>query len=103
MPPMGLQADSRQGASEPLHNFKEICNSQHNMLGYRMQQSRSIMEAVSWVGDDALDDHLWVSELTISWQEAKILEALQYDLANPCVVQWVCCGSRHRQFSIGGF
>ena len=28
------------------------------------------MEAVKWVCDDALDDHVWVSELTISCQEA---------------------------------
>ena len=38
------------------------------------------MEAVSWVCDDALDEHLWVSEHTISCQEAKVVEALQYDL-----------------------
>ena len=49
---------------------------------------RSILEAVNWVCDDALDEHVWVSELTISCQEAKILDALQYDLANPCIVQW---------------
>ena len=38
--------------------------------------------------DDALDEHVWVSELTISCQEAKVLEALQNDLANPCTAQW---------------
>ena len=38
--------------------------------------------------DDALDDHVWVSELTISCQEAKVLEAQQQDLAIPCIVQW---------------
>ena len=41
------------------------------------------MAPVSWVCDDALDDHVWVSELTISYQEAKVLEALQYDLSKP--------------------
>ena len=55
---------------------------------HRLQKIRSIMEAVNWVCEDALDDHMWVSELTISCQEAKVLEALQYDLANPCIVQW---------------
>ena len=30
-----------------------------------------MMEAVNWVCDDALGDHVWVSELTISSQEAK--------------------------------
>ena len=46
------------------------------------------MEEVNLVCDDALDDNVWVSELTISCHEAKVLEALQYDLANPCIVQW---------------
>ena len=64
---------------------------------------RSIIAPVSWVCDVALDDHVWVSELTISCQEAKVLEALQYDLSNPCLVQWVWYGSRHQQVSIGEF
>ena len=34
-----------------------------------------MMEAVNWVCDDALDDHVWVLEHTISCQEAKVLEA----------------------------
>ena len=58
------------------------------MLNYRLLPFRSIWEAVNWVCDDALDDHVWVSELTISCQKAKVLEALQYDFANPCMVQW---------------
>ena len=57
------------------------------MRNYRLLKFRSIVEAVNWVCDDALDDHVRVSELTISCQEAKVLEAFQYDLANPCVVQ----------------
>ena len=46
------------------------------------------MEAVNCVCDVALDEHVWVSELTISCQEAKVLEALQYDTEIPCMVQW---------------
>ena len=46
---------------------------------------RSMTEAVNEVCDDALDDHVWRSELTIACQEAKVL---QCDLANPCIVQW---------------
>ena len=42
----------------------------------------------NWVCDDALGRHMWVSEHTISCEEAKVLEARQYDLANPCIVQW---------------
>ena len=46
------------------------------------------MEAVNWVCDDALDDHVWVDEQTISCQEAKVLEASDFDIEVPCVVQW---------------
>ena len=45
------------------------------------------IEVENWVYDDALDDNEWVSELTISCQEAKVLEALQ-NFANTCIVQW---------------
>ena len=47
------------------------------------------MQAVNWVCADALDEHVCVSEQTISLQEARVLEALQDDLEIPCVVQ---CG-----------
>ena len=46
------------------------------------------MEVVKWVCDDAFDEQVWVSEQTITLQEAKVLEALQYDFEVPCVVQW---------------
>ena len=64
-----------------------ICNGQNHMCNYRLLKFRSLMEAVSWVCDDALDEHVWVSELTISCQEAQVLEALQYDRENPRIVQ----------------
>ena len=78
---------SRFAACMWIHTEAMICNGQNNMQDYRLQKFRSIMEAVNLVCDDALDDHVWVSELTISCQEAKVLEALQCDLANPCTVQ----------------
>ena len=31
---------------------------------------------------------VWVSEMNIALQQAKVLEALQYDVVIPCVVQW---------------
>ena len=64
-----------------------ICNGQNNMQNYRLLKFRSMTGAVSWVFDDALDDHVWVSELTMSCREAKVLEPLQYNIANPCIVQ----------------
>ena len=38
--------------------------------------------------DDALDEHVWVWEQTMSLQEAEVLESQQYDLEFPCIVQW---------------
>ena len=64
-----------------------ICNGQNNMQNYMLLKFRSIMEAANWVCDVALDDHVWASELTISYQGTIILDFLQYDLANPCIVQ----------------
>ena len=46
------------------------------------------MDAVNWVCDDPLDEHVWTSQLTIFCQEATVLEPQQYDLANPCTIQW---------------
>ena len=39
-------------------------NGQNHVENYRLFKLRSIMEAVNWVCDDALDEHVWVSELT---------------------------------------
>ena len=39
-------------------------------------------------GDDAFDEQVWLSARTILLQEAKVLEALQYDFEIPCIVQW---------------
>ena len=36
------------------------------MQNYKIFKLRSIMEAVSWVCDDALDEHVWLSTQTIS-------------------------------------
>ena len=60
------------------------CHMQNNSL----LKFRSIMEAVNWVHDDVLEEHVWVSELTMLFQETKVLEPLQYDLANLCSDQW---------------
>ena len=64
------------------------------MQNYRIFKLRSIMEAVNWVCDDALDEHVWVSEQTITLQEATALEALQYDFEMRCIVHrrmsWFC-------------
>ena len=63
-----------------LYTKAVVCNEQEPMQNYRLLKFRSVMKAVNWVCDNALDEHMKVSELTISCQEAKVLEALQYDL-----------------------
>ena len=45
------------------------------------------MKTINWMCDDALDEHVWVSEQTLSLQETKVLEALRYDLEVPCIVR----------------
>ena len=74
---------SRFAACMWIYAKAVICKRSKNMPDYRLLKFRSIMETVNWVCDDALDDHVWVSELTISCQAAKVLV-----IEVPCVVQW---------------
>ena len=60
-----------------------VCNRQNHMQNLRIFKLRSIVEGVNWVCDDAVDEHAWVSEQTMSLQGARALEALQYDLEIP--------------------
>ena len=55
---------------------------QDHMQNYRLLKFRSKMEDHVWVCDDAVDDHVCISS-----QEAKVLEALQYDTESPRIVQ----------------
>ena len=57
---------------------------------------KSILEAVNSVCDDAIHDHVWVSDKTRALQEAQVLEAMQYDIEISGVVQRGCCGSLHQ-------
>ena len=82
------RVESRFAASMWMYTKAVICNGQNHMQNYKLLKFRFIRETVNGVCDNALDEHLWVSELPISCQEAKVLEALQYELVNPCTVQW---------------
>ena len=42
------------------------------MQNYRLPKFRSIIDAVDWVCDDALEENVWVSELKISCQDSQI-------------------------------
>ena len=47
----------------------------------------TIMESVSRVCEDAMEDHERVTELAVTLKEKEILVALYYDLDVPCVIQ----------------
>ena len=79
---------SRFAASMWIFSKAMICNGQDSTQECRLLKFRSIMEAVSWVCDDALDDHVCWDLNSHLLSGSKVLEALQYDLANPCLVQW---------------
>ena len=49
---------SRFATSMWIFTKAVIYNGQNNMPNYRLQKIRSIMEAVNWACDDALDDHV---------------------------------------------
>ena len=67
----------------------------------------TIMKCVSWVFDDALKDHEWVTELSVILKENEMLAALNCDLDVPCVIRrrllWFSSPSRrHQTFTNNG-
>ena len=78
---------TRELGGPKIHIVAVVCNGQSHTQNFGIFKLRSILKAVQWVCDDALDDHVWVFEVTIALQEAKVLEALQYDIEIPCLVQ----------------
>ena len=48
------------------------------------QMLRIIMECVSWVCEDFLWEHEWVTEPNVLWKEIDILETLNYDIDASC-------------------
>ena len=47
-----------------------------------------IIESVSWVTEDFLWDHEWITETKVTVKESLILVALHYDIEVPCPLQW---------------
>ena len=47
-----------------------------------------IIESVSWVTEDFLWDHEWITETKVTMKENLILEARHYDIEVPCPLQW---------------
>ena len=65
-----------------------LCDGQKSTQEYLRQKLLSIMESVSWVCDDVLENHESVSKLTGSMPENVVLVVLNYNIDVPCVVQW---------------
>ena len=66
-----------------------LCVEHDSTQEYLKKRMLSAMESVNWVCEDALEEHEWVSPLTISLQEEEeVLVELDYESSIPCVVQW---------------
>ena len=85
----GSQIGARFAASAWIYTKAVIGNEKRHMEAFRYYTMNLIMEAINWVLCIYFqDDHDWISEYSLVMQENKILEALNYDIDVPCVVQW---------------
>ena len=48
----------------------------------------NFIESVSWVIQDFLWDHEWITETKVTMKETLILEILHHDIEVPCPLQW---------------
>ena len=48
----------------------------------------TIVESVSWVTEDSLWEHEWITETNDTLKENLTLEALNQDIDVPCPLQW---------------
>ena len=75
----------------------ELCDGQGPTPENLRRKLSTVMESVSWVCEDALRDHQWVTELNVTLKENEILVALDEIQTLTCLAHssGVCCGSRH--------
>ena len=71
-----------------IHTKAVLCDEHDPTHEYLKRRMLSIMESVSWVCEDALEEHEWVLPLTISLKEEEVLAELGYEIEIPCVLQW---------------
>ena len=65
-----------------------LCDGQETTQDFLKRKMLSMMESVNWVCEEVLEEHEWVSMLTISSKEEEVLRELNYEIDVPCVVQW---------------
>ena len=63
-----------------IYTKAELCDGRGPTQENRRGKLSTIMESVSWVCEDALRDHEWVTELNAILKENEIVVALNYDL-----------------------
>ena len=49
---------------------------------------RIIVESVSWVTEDVLWEHEWITETNVTLKENDILQAINCNIEVPCPLQW---------------
>ena len=81
-------AGSRFVACMWIYTNAVMCDGQEPTQEEMMRNLSTIMESASWVCEDALRDNEWVTEHNVILKENENLEALNYDLDVPCVIQW---------------
>ena len=65
-----------------------LCDGQETTQNFLKRRMLSIVESVNWVCEEILEEHEWVSPLTISLTEEEVLRELDYEVEVLCVVQW---------------
>ena len=71
-----------------------ICNGQNHAQNYRLFKVKSVMEAVNCVCDDALDEHVRVSECLIAGGKRSGSPAIRDSNSMHCpVVNYVVLGT----------
>ena len=48
----------------------------------------TMIESASWVTEESLWDHEWITETKVTMKENLVLEALHCDIEVPCPLQW---------------
>ena len=65
-----------------------LCVEHDPTQEYLKRRMPSILENANWVCEDALEEHEWVSPLTISLkEEEEVLAELDHEIGIPYVVQ----------------
>ena len=65
-----------------------LCDGQEPTQEHLRWRLSIIRECVSWVCEDVLWEHEWVTEFNVFLNVSEILEVFNYDLDVPCSIQW---------------